>query len=469
MDYVCGKRGFIGDWGGFNVKLRLKLTFPLLFKWQKWLMRFMTYLYNLLPVERISLRLDNPRFPNGEVDGEPEAIEKLCSEFDILGLAKDISEVGLNPMDIAGVVKVDKKNYWTGEGNRRFCAIKLLNDPERAPSSIKKRMKELAENAEFDFDKVYCCVFDEKSEMDIFIQRMHSSSANGTRRLRWSPEAQEREFETGKYAVAVAVTDFARENQIYKDGDTEIALSTLQRWVNKPASLSLLGISKSPEGFVSFKSRKDVIKALKKLFSAINAEENPSRRNKGYIEAIALRIQNEIGVQKVKKTPKPLTSAITAAQKSASKIPRKPPSPPTIKTIPHNEELHSALSKLGHLKLSSLYYSLTNTKLDNNVPMLTITAWSLLECLAKLDGATGDFIAHFNKNWFATRNYCKLAKRDEKFKSYHDALSNISKKGNATKHAILSGGFDKFELATDMQVLSAPMVTLVNELLGPSP
>ena len=111
--------------------------------------------YIEVPVNRVFLRTDNPRFSGGPVENEAAAIEKLCSEDDVLALATDIADVGLNPMDVAGVMKSDANTYITGEGNRRFCALKLLNDPERAPQSQRKAFKKLAESSRHSFENAH--------------------------------------------------------------------------------------------------------------------------------------------------------------------------------------------------------------------------------------------------------------------------------------------------------------------------
>ena len=129
--------------------------------------------YSEVPTDEISLRLDNPRFGTDTVANEEEAIGKLAKAPDFLDFAKDISNVGLNPMDIIGVYE-ENGSYVAGEGNRRFCAIKLLNDPALAPDEIKDAIEELSNKTEFEFDEVYCCIFDDYDKMQDFVSRMHT-------------------------------------------------------------------------------------------------------------------------------------------------------------------------------------------------------------------------------------------------------------------------------------------------------
>jgi hypothetical protein len=411
--------------------------------------------YIEVPVNRVFLRTDNPRFNGGPVENEAEAIEKLCSEDDVLALATDIADVGLNPMDVAGVMKADANTYITGEGNRRFCALKLLNDPERAPQSQRKAFQKLAESSRHNFENVVVYEFEDKELMEAFIRRMHG--AMPVRRRRWTPEAQEREFQTGKYALAVALNDFAVKYKIYKSGEDAVEISTLQRWAEKPGMKATLGITGDKSEPLRFRSIADTKKAVRALLDAIALEENPSRRNKGHIEMVAGQISSALGLQTSSGKAKPLSPAAPPTKTApAPPVPRVTPKPPVVKTIAYDKELAQALEESGHHKLSSLYYSLTKTNLKDNVPMLSVTAWSLIECVCNVHGKNGttsfpDYLTRIRVSGFGL---CTTGKRDQAYKKFQAALSNISVKGNATKHELLGAGWDAHELSTDVVVLT---------------
>jgi len=411
--------------------------------------------YIQVPVNRVFLRTDNPRFSGGPLENEAVAIEKLCTEEDILSLATDIADVGLNPMDVAGVMKSDKNNYITGEGNRRFCALKLLNDPERAPQSQKKAYEKLAKSSRHSFEKVVVYEFEDKELMEAFIRRMHGSMP--VRRRRWSPEAQEREFQTGKYALAVALNDFATKYKVYKSGEDVVETSTLQRWAEKPGMKATLGITGGKSEPYRFRSIADTKKAVRALLDAIASEDNPSRRNKSHIEMVAGQISANLGLQPSSGKAKPLSPTPPPTKSTpAPAAPRITPKPPVVKTIAYDKELAQALEDSGHHKLSSLYYSLTKTILKDNVPMLSVTAWSLIECICNVHGKTGttSFPDYLTRNRVSGFGLCTTAKRDQAYKKFNAALSNISLKGNATKHEILGAGWDAYELSTDIVVLT---------------
>ncbi|MCK0096705.1 hypothetical protein MWU60_14080 [Yoonia sp. F2084L] len=86
----------------------------------------------MISANRIFLDLENPRVAN-PFESEDDAIAWLCDNEDVLTLAKDIREIGPNPLELVAVMKKGSNAYVALEGNRRVCALMLLNDPDRAP------------------------------------------------------------------------------------------------------------------------------------------------------------------------------------------------------------------------------------------------------------------------------------------------------------------------------------------------
>ena len=88
---------------------------------------------DLVKLNQIYLDLNNPR--HDPLDSEQDAIAHLVANSNIKVLAKHISEIGsTSPLELMALVpnpKV-KNGYITAEGNRRLCALKLLNDPDKA-------------------------------------------------------------------------------------------------------------------------------------------------------------------------------------------------------------------------------------------------------------------------------------------------------------------------------------------------
>ena len=89
----------------------------------------------MIKTERVFLDFDNPR--HDPMESQEEVIRYLCEDE----LAKDLVIHGLSPLELFALIPRNegKKNAYTvAEGNRRLCALKLLNDPNLAPASMRK-------------------------------------------------------------------------------------------------------------------------------------------------------------------------------------------------------------------------------------------------------------------------------------------------------------------------------------------
>ena len=107
----------------------------------------------IVPIGKLFLLPDNPR--HEPLKTETEAIEYLCEKEEVLPIAKDIAEYGVNPLERLALVPLkdsssskSSKSYYVAEGNRRICAVKLLNDPDLAPSKLKAQFKKLSKEWE---------------------------------------------------------------------------------------------------------------------------------------------------------------------------------------------------------------------------------------------------------------------------------------------------------------------------------
>lgn len=101
-----------------------------------------------IDIDRIFLYEENPR--HEPIETEPEIIEHLCKDEQVYNLARSIADAGPNPLELLGLVEApdsgSKKTYQAWEGNRRVCAIKLPNDPDRAPAYLRR-----------DFARLFVC------------------------------------------------------------------------------------------------------------------------------------------------------------------------------------------------------------------------------------------------------------------------------------------------------------------------
>ena len=86
------------------------------------------------------------------MDTQEEIIEYLCKDEQVFNLARSIAEAGTNPLSLTGLVldeksaKGVKKSYHVWEGNRRICAIQLLNDHDKASPNLREGFATLAKD-----------------------------------------------------------------------------------------------------------------------------------------------------------------------------------------------------------------------------------------------------------------------------------------------------------------------------------
>jgi hypothetical protein len=147
-----------------------------------------------IEVDRIFLYEENPR--HEPIESEPEIIEHLCKDEQVYNLARSISEAGPNPLELLGVMQIPgsgaaatKKVYQAREGNRRLCAIKLLNDPDLAPPHLRKDFARLAsESAGVPIKKINCIVFDDEDDLRFWVGITHNGAQAGVGRLDWDAQ-----------------------------------------------------------------------------------------------------------------------------------------------------------------------------------------------------------------------------------------------------------------------------------------
>lgn len=119
-----------------------------------------------IPVSRLLLDPENPRLP--EIQGsqrETIAAVAQVQGSQLVGMAKHITEYGLNPAELPIVMPTgdDPRNYYVLDGNRRINALKVLETPELAQSALKaadfKKIKRLSQGyVKSPIDEVRCIV-----------------------------------------------------------------------------------------------------------------------------------------------------------------------------------------------------------------------------------------------------------------------------------------------------------------------
>lgn len=206
----------------------------------------------LVQISKLHFDPVNPR-------GEPEYDEeKICALYgaqsETAVLATHIAEHGLNPLDRLGLIEHPKLpgHFVIREGNRRLCAMQLLRDPERAPTSASKKVfKRLFDSGRPIPNEIPAVLFTQKRNARVWMSVKHEGPQNGLGTLTWGTGQKtrfNREGETGvtrpknpnRQAEAL-LTYAVNQGLITPEERVLIAITTLTRYLpNVRSALALL-------------------------------------------------------------------------------------------------------------------------------------------------------------------------------------------------------------------------------------
>ena len=169
---------------------------------------------------RIYLDPENPR--HEKLPDEPSIIKHLISKEKVRALAKSIAEEGgTSPIELIALVQHPKvkTGYVVVEGNRHICALKLLQDPDKAGSEKEKRyFANLAQGMLHAIDKVNAMVFDSRDAARRWFALRHEGEQDGVGTKAWDADQKTRVSvrTQGKNpnAQALLVLDYARQHQL---------------------------------------------------------------------------------------------------------------------------------------------------------------------------------------------------------------------------------------------------------------
>jgi len=419
----------------------------------------------IVELNRIFLDPENPRHEPCETQGE--IIEFLCQNENIYQLAKDIREHGLNPLELFALIPDDegldddKETFFVAEGNRRICALKLLDDPELAPSKYRKVFEAASEGWE-GISTLSCVFFEDRKAVDLWLRRIHDGEQGGIGRRKWNADQSARHSGDKKNKVALAVLDYAEENQLISGEDRKGKLTTVQRYFVNQEVREAMGIDVSnPDKVYRNRSRKDFDLLLTKFLDDLLKGEVHSRSKKADIQAYAREIRAVSGQSHQEIPPEPLDAPAQGGKGKKRK--RRPQKPKFIGYLPYDQDVMDALEDLGRYKLPHLYSSICNIKLESHTPLLAIGAWAFMESLSAKAGRSGAaFSAFFSKQ--RLRNYGLATEKGDK--SINEALNRLADAGNVTKHHKTAALFSGEQLANDMETLTPLILKCIEEAKG---
>ena len=419
--------------------------------------------YKTLELSKISLDLENPR--HEPFQNETEVIVHLCEkEKIVLPLAEDIAKNGLNPMDLSAVIKRDDGSFFCAEGNRRVCALKLLENPTLAPDDLREYFIKASENMR-PLEQLNVVEYIDRDEVSPWLDRIHAGPNKGIGRRQWSPEQKARNSSDNKRKFVLAVLKHAKELKLISQEEADGRFSTVKNQFSNPLLRDVFGLKSRDVNALKNLSGANLF-AFKKFIADVVAENITSWTQKKETEIYAKNLIKAKGLIDKNLPNTSLTSAGGAVIKSPPKPPPplKPTEPQKSEFIPLNTELVVALKEIPSYKLESIYFSLCKVSLKEHTPLLYVGAWMFIETLTALceRNDTTDFYSYLSVQKMTSLS---LGAKNE-IKAIREAVKRISEAGNTTKHNKTSAAFNSEQLENDFKVMKSLLVALAKEAKG---
>ena len=260
----------------------------------------------LLNVLDIYLDDQNPR--HDPIKDQPKIFNYLLNKELVKPLAKDIAEKGLSPIELLAVMQDKGGSYIVLEGNRRLCALKLLNDPDKASENSRTYFRQLVEKASYIPKQVLCIVYNNREEADDWLDRRHNGQQGGVGVKAWDAEQKNRRNlnnkKTDPNTLAQTLLDYGRDRGFLGNFEKKI-VTTAARYLGNPYFRKSVGI-------ISDRSEADVrievsfidFEVFLKVFcnDLIEGERVSSRSKKSDWEDYAKTLISE-GVVSINVTP----------------------------------------------------------------------------------------------------------------------------------------------------------------------
>ena len=416
-----------------------------------------------IPVSRIFLFSGNPRHEPNKT--EDEAIKYLCNEEGIYPLAEDIARNGLNPTDKIALFPANKNvgetTFYVADGNRRICALKLLNDPERAPVALRKKFEKVA-STWTPISFVDAVNFESYEDVRVWLERNHNGEFGGVGRVKWNSDQVSRFDKNNKNRAAQSILDYAENEGFINSKDRKRKLTTVQRFIDKDVFSRALGvIIDNPDDIIRFKEKSDFDIRLKFFIKSLVNKEINSRKNKTEIIEYSQKILSINGINDHNSI---LTSIKTGNISTINDEinPIKPKKPNRPQTITADRIIQDQLENLDNYKIWSLYYSICKIDLKNHCVIINIGIWSFLDSLTAILGRLDnvpfkDFCSKQKLNSY------NITGRNQT--TINDVLERLSKSGNSAKHHPTAASFNGEQLNNDFTTLKTLIQAMIEEAI----
>lgn len=211
--------------------------------------------FDEISLSKLLLDNENPR--HDPIDNEPEIIAQLVRAERVLPLARSIaSRKATSPFDNIGVLPHPTRRgyYVVSEGNRRVCALKLLRDPMKAPTTaLKRTFAELKEEAGRLPEKVHVAVLRDEADADYWKALRHQGEQGGIGARAWSVNGKARHAaKTGAAGnanlVAIELLEYAQKSKLITAEEREaVSPTTITRYLSSPLVRDAIGLASSKE------------------------------------------------------------------------------------------------------------------------------------------------------------------------------------------------------------------------------
>jgi len=411
-----------------------------------------------IEIKKIFLDLENPR--HEPYQSQEEVIEYLCKNEYVYALAQDIVKIGINPLEIMAVIpntdNNDQDTYIIAEGNRRLCALKLLVDPELAPSEERKNFKSLSKLWS-PIHTISAIVFENREAVAEWLERIHGGLQGGIGRKQWSSEQKTRFTGDIKNVMAQQLLDYAQMKNMITPEERVNKISTVQRFISNPLFKDALGVDTSKNDELQrIRLVPDFDLILEKFINDLKSGLINTRLNSPEIKSYSHNLRAVKGVSSETIQPQALNTADKDLNSNNSKP--KPPNKPRY--LKNHDNTEKALIDLGNYKLSSIYNSLHRLAVAEHCPLLTVGLWSFFESITALNGriTSTDFQAFLSNDKLENLG---LGDKNNT-KSLRECLRRIAEMGNTTKHDKQGAAFNDQQLINDFEILH-PLIQALAE------
>lgn len=398
---------------------------------------------------------------------ESQVIDYLCRNDNILPLAKDIVANGLNEIELIALIPDENSDddapaYFVAEGNRRVCALKLLLDPDRAPTKLKKAFEQLAAGWA-GMDPLQCALYESREAVDPWLTRIHDGEQDGIGRRKWNADQSQRHSGSAKNKIAMHMLDYAEESGLISKEARKGKLTTATRYLTKKPVQDAFGLDVSDlEKIRTTKSKSDFDALLGKFVADLQSNHANSRaKGSAAFEAYGRELSAVQQADDSVAAPRLLRQTKNASLSSALSKRRRTAIKPHA-TIPFDHEIMDGLKSLNNQKLINLYNSITSVPLQPHAPLVSIGAWAFLESLTANAGRGENlsFLDFFSKQRRAS--YGLPTGKDASAVS--EALRHVAASGNVAKHAATAAPFNGEQLVNDMITLRVLILKCIEEV-----